>query len=49
MIRRVKLLEIAAESPASGARFVRRDFVLNTLLEFYTAFKLVYGFISQET
>jgi len=24
MLRRVKLFEIAAESPASGARFVRR-------------------------
>ncbi len=26
MTRRVKMLEIAAESPASGARFVRRFF-----------------------
>ena len=32
MIRRRKLLEIAAESPASGARFVRRDFDLKRVL-----------------
>jgi len=32
MIRRGKLLEMRAESPASGARFVRRDFAITHLL-----------------
>ena len=31
MLRRVKLLEIAAESPASGARFVSRVFILQPI------------------
>ena len=31
MIRRVKLLEIAAESPASGARFVSPHFAIKLL------------------
>ncbi len=33
-LRRVKMLEIAAESPASGARFVRRRFDDSTLFLF---------------
>ena len=34
MIRRRKLLEIAAESPASGARFVGRPFAFSDIGQF---------------
>ncbi len=35
MKRRGKLLEIAAEYPASGARFVRRGKIYNDTFKFY--------------
>jgi len=47
MLRRRKLLEICAESPASGARFVSLLFTFGDSLPLRTIFHIPYFFLTQ--